>query len=81
MQAASHCQMAPASHLLQAGRAEEAEAVYWEDLRRNPENGWSLYGVQQCLLRQGKTDLAAEVEKRSRNAWAGADVTLTGSRF
>jgi tetratricopeptide (TPR) repeat protein len=67
--------------LLQAGRAEEAEAVYWDDLRRNPENGWSLYGVWQSALRQGKTALAAEVEKRFRNAWREADVTLTGSRF
>ena len=25
--------------LLQAGRTGEAETVYWEDLRRNPENG------------------------------------------
>ena len=27
------------------GRAVEAEAVYWDDLRRNPENGWSLFGA------------------------------------
>jgi tetratricopeptide (TPR) repeat protein len=67
--------------LLQAGRAEEAETVYWDDLRRNPENGWSLYGVRQSLLRQGKTALAAEVESRFRKAWAEADVTLTDSRF
>jgi tetratricopeptide (TPR) repeat protein len=67
--------------LLQAGRVEEAEVVYWEDLRRNPENGWSLYGVRQSLLRQGDTALAAEVEDRFKKAWAHADVTLTGSRF
>ena len=28
--------------LLKAGRAEEAETVYRDDLRRNPENGWAL---------------------------------------
>lgn len=25
--------------LLEAGRADEAEAVYWEDLRKNPGTG------------------------------------------
>jgi tetratricopeptide (TPR) repeat protein len=35
--------------LLKAGRAAEAEAVYREDLKRNPENGWSLYGLTQSL--------------------------------
>ena len=32
--------------LLQAGRAREAETVYWEDLKRNPENGWALFGLR-----------------------------------
>ncbi len=35
--------------LLEAGRAGEAETVYWEDLRRNPENGWALFGLLQAL--------------------------------
>lgn len=35
--------------LLQAGRAAEAEAVYREGLRRNPENGWSPFGLAQRL--------------------------------
>ena len=67
--------------LLKAGRAAEAEVVYWEDLRRNPENGWSLHGVWQALLAQGDKVNAALVEKRFRRAWADADVTLTSSRF
>jgi len=29
--------------LLAAGRAREAEAVYWQDLKKHPENGWSLW--------------------------------------
>ena len=67
--------------LLEAGRAAEAETVYWDDLRRNPENGWSLYGAWQALVAQGKTDQAARVEARFKEAWARADVTLTASRF
>jgi len=67
--------------LMDAGRFAEAEVVYWEDLRRYPENGWSLYGVWQSLLKQGKTKRAKEAEKRFRAAWQGADVTLKASRF
>ncbi|MGR9117615.1 MAG: tetratricopeptide repeat protein [Gammaproteobacteria bacterium] len=62
--------------LLGMGRAQEAETVFWEDLRRNPENGWSLFGVRQSLLMQGKDALAAEIEERFRKSWEGADVTL-----
>lgn len=67
--------------LLDAGRAMEAETVYWEDLKRNPENGWALFGVAQALRAQKKDVDAAIVEARFRKAWARADVTLTASRF
>jgi tetratricopeptide (TPR) repeat protein len=66
--------------LLQAGRPAEAEAAYREDLRRNPENGWSLHGLARSLRAQGKSHEAAPVEERFRRAWARADVTLTASR-
>ncbi len=67
--------------LLAAGRPAEAETVYWEDLRRNRENGWALFGLMQALKAQGKNDDAALVEARFKKAWAKADVTLTASRF
>jgi tetratricopeptide (TPR) repeat protein len=67
--------------LLQAGRPGEAEQVYREDLRRNPGNGWSLYGLAVSLRAQGKTAEAAQVDESFRKAWAQADVTLTASRF
>jgi tetratricopeptide (TPR) repeat protein len=59
--------------LLDAGRPIEAEAVYWEDLRRHPENGWSLFGLQRALTSQGKKDDAALIQKRFEKAWASAD--------
>ena len=65
--------------LLLAGRPNEAEAVYREDLRLNPENGWALQGLVQSLRAQHKD--AAQEEVRFRAAWAGADVALPGSRF
>ena len=40
--------------LLEAGRAKEAEAVYREDLRRNRENGWALFGLWKSLTAQKK---------------------------
>jgi len=67
--------------LLEAGYPAEAETVYWQDLKQNPENGWSLFGLAQSLKAQGKNQQAAEVEKRFQQAWARADVTLVASRF
>ena len=67
--------------LLKAGRSAEAETVYREDLKRFPENGWSLFGLAEALKAQGKTDEAATVEKRLAAAWASADVKLVASRF
>jgi tetratricopeptide (TPR) repeat protein len=67
--------------LLTAGRANEAESVYRDDLQKNPENGWSLYGLAKSLRAQKKHNEASSVEKRFRKAWARADVRLTASRF
>ena len=67
--------------LLDAGRPDEAEAVYWEDLRKNPESGWALYGLLQALKAQGKNDDAALVEARFKKAWKYADITLNASRI
>lgn len=67
--------------LLRTGRPAEAEVVYREDLKRFPENGWSLFGLMQALRAQGKTAEALAVDVRFRAAWKDADVTLTASRF
>jgi tetratricopeptide (TPR) repeat protein len=67
--------------LLEAGRADEAESIYWQDLSRNRENGWSLFGLMQSLQAQGKKEQAAGIEARFHKAWSRADVTLAASRF
>jgi tetratricopeptide (TPR) repeat protein len=67
--------------LLEAKKPAEAETVYWEDLRRNRDNGWALFGLIQALKAQNKNDEAALVEARFKKAWARADVTLSASRF
>ncbi len=61
------------AELRAAGRVQEAEAVYREDLRINPGNPRSLWGLAQCLRAEGKTQEAAAVEKRFRKAWRYAD--------
>jgi tetratricopeptide (TPR) repeat protein len=66
--------------LLAAGKAKEAEQVYREDLQRNPENGWSLYGLSKALTTQRASEAAA-VHERFETAWARADVKLGASRF
>jgi len=67
--------------LLEAKRPAEAETVYWEDLKRNRNNGWALFGLTQALRAQGKNDEAVLVEARFKKSWERADVTLSGSRF
>ena len=67
--------------LLEAGRLDEAERVYRQDLEAFPENGWSLYGLLECLRRKGESEAAREVGERFERAWRHADVPLTASRF
>jgi tetratricopeptide (TPR) repeat protein len=67
--------------LLEAGRPEQAEDVYRDDLRKWPANGWSLYGLMQSLRAQGRDDEARLLEKQYLKAFARADVALTASTF
>jgi tetratricopeptide (TPR) repeat protein len=62
--------------LLRRGRAAEAEAVFREDLRRNPRNGRSLFGLWKSLEAQGRAADAATVRGEFEQAWKAADVTL-----
>jgi predicted Zn-dependent protease len=66
--------------MLKAGRPGDAEAVYQEDLKRNPENAWALIGLTQSLRAQGREEEADAAHKRFAKAWSRADVTtLHGS--
>ena len=64
---------------LKAGQPAEAERVYREDLRRFPENGWALFGLEQALRAQNKAKDADAVHARFEKAWQYADVKLTSS--
>ncbi|WNM57703.1 tetratricopeptide repeat protein [Candidatus Nitrospira allomarina] len=67
--------------LLEAGKAGEAERIFREDLRDHPQNGWALFGLEQSLRAQGKTDEAETVLQSFRQVWSDADVILTSARF
>jgi tetratricopeptide (TPR) repeat protein len=67
------------AELMKAGKSGQAEAVYREDLRRNPNNGWSLFGLAQALRAQQKLRAAAAIDVKFREAWKRSDVTLTAS--
>jgi tetratricopeptide (TPR) repeat protein len=67
--------------LLNAGRVAEAEAVYRDDLAHNPENGWALYGLAQCLRARDAEADAAKADARFAKAWSRADVELHATCF
>jgi tetratricopeptide (TPR) repeat protein len=69
------------AQLLAANRPGEAEAVYREDLLRNPANGWALYGLSAALKAQNKTAESAKAAAEQREAWKHADIELTASAF
>jgi tetratricopeptide (TPR) repeat protein len=69
------------SVLIEAGQAADAEAVYRDDLSRNPDNGWALYGLAQSLRMQGRCAEALRVQQQFDRAWKNADVSLVASAF
>jgi tetratricopeptide (TPR) repeat protein len=80
-----HLWLAPTRHalgaaLLAAGRYDDAQRVYREDLRHYPANGWSLAGLAEALRRSGRADDARAVEAQARTAWRNADVPLPTPR-
>ena len=76
--------MIPVRHALGAllmskGRYAEAEQVYRADLARLPSNGWSLFGLAEALMQQGKMKEVAALRSQFKEIWRKADVTITSS--
>lgn len=76
--------MIPVRHSLGAAlmahrRFAEAEAVYRADLARLPGNGWSLFGLSEALLQQGKPGEVAALRAQFKQVWQKADLTITSS--
>jgi tetratricopeptide (TPR) repeat protein len=60
--------------LLRDGRPAEAERVFREDLRRNPHNPRSLFGLAQALRAQKKG--ASATEREFGKVWNGAALRI-----
>ena len=68
------------ANLIAAGRFAEAEQIYRDDLKRLPENGWSLFGLSEALAAQQKDGAELEATRaRFNKVWAKADVKITSS--
>ena len=68
--------------LLALGRASEAEAAFRGDLRKFPNNGWSLSGLRESRIRQGRgrDGEVAVLATQFGQAWSRADVKLEAGR-
>jgi tetratricopeptide (TPR) repeat protein len=60
-------------YLLKSNKAAEAAQVYKDDLVANPENGWSLLGMYNCMKAQNKSSEAAGYKLRYEKAFEAAD--------
>ena len=60
-------------------RVAEAQAVFEEDLKQYPMNGWSIFGLAEALGRQGDEAGAEQMTARFEAVWQFADVSLTTS--
>lgn len=67
--------------LLAGNQLVEAELVYRTDLKRHPNNAWSLLGLQQALQKQGKQTEVDAMTESVKTAWARADVTPKASCY
>jgi tetratricopeptide (TPR) repeat protein len=65
--------------LLGAGRSRDAADIYREDLKRFPENGWSLYGLAEAVKASGEA--SGPAYERFKKAWGKADVEISTSRY
>jgi hypothetical protein len=62
--------------LLAGGNAKDAEQVFREDLRRNPRNPRSLFGLKESLGAQHLENDAAWVDREFQRVWKNADSHL-----
>jgi tetratricopeptide (TPR) repeat protein len=67
--------------LLEAKRPKDAIAVFDEDLRRNPKNGWATFGMWQAHVASKKPREAAKWKAAFEAAWRDADVKLERTAY
>lgn len=65
--------------LLKAGKYNEAEKVYDQDLRVWKKNGWALIGLYNALTQQAKNREAQKVHAAFVESWKYADKKISSS--
>lgn len=68
-----------AAILMNARKYEEAEEIYKQDLSLLRQNGWSLMGLYNAYLAQGKTIEAHSIKHEFDKAWEHADIEIIDS--
>lgn len=76
----------PARHylgnaLLKAGKHQQAEVVFKQDLFINPNNGWALTGLADTYKGMNKKTSTASARVRLKNAWIIKDVKIESPVF
>jgi tetratricopeptide (TPR) repeat protein len=66
--------------LLELGRAKQAEEAFRGDMKKFPDNGWSLSGLHASLEQQGRAADAAAVKTRLDQQWRLADIQVAAGR-
>jgi tetratricopeptide (TPR) repeat protein len=67
--------------LVESGNYTEAIAIYLEDLKNYPENGWALAGLMNACEKLGNQADYQSFKNRFELAWKHADIQITSSRI
>jgi tetratricopeptide (TPR) repeat protein len=67
--------------LIKAGSYKEAVDVFTKDLQINPNNGWSLTGLQTCYRKLKNTTVLSAVQKQLNAAWSIKDIDIDNAVF
>lgn len=60
--------------LLKSGNSLKAIKIFEDDLKENPNNHWSLYGLYQALQQQKKIETAKIIKNQFDKAFENADI-------
>jgi len=67
--------------LVKSGDYKQAVEVFSKDLQINPNNGWSLTGLQTCYRQLKKAAALSAVQKQLNAAWSIKDTVIHAAVF
>jgi tetratricopeptide (TPR) repeat protein len=67
--------------MVKAGLYKEAVVVFTKDLQINPNNGWSLIGLQTCYRQLKNSTALSAVQKQLKSAWSIKDSEIDTAVF